>query len=91
MIFPLRAPLAAAFALGGAAILSAAQPRTGTVAQRYQQLCANCHGDKLQGAQAGSLLDDVWTAGADDAAIERSIRQGFPEKGMPAWGSAIPD
>ena len=86
-----RAPLAAALALVGAAVLSAGQPRPNNVAQRYQQLCANCHGDKLQGAQAGSLLDDVWTAGADDESIARSIRQGFPEKGMPAWGSAIPE
>jgi cytochrome c5 len=86
-----RVPLATALALAGAAVLCAGQPRPNNVAQRYQQLCANCHGDKLQGGQAGSLLDDVWTAGADDAAIERSIRQGFPEKGMPAWGSAIPD
>lgn len=87
----LRINLATALALAGAAVLSAGQPRPNNVAQRYQQLCANCHGDKLQGAQAGSLLDDVWTAGADDASIERSIRQGFPEKGMPAWGTAIPD
>jgi glucose/arabinose dehydrogenase len=65
--------------------------RTGTVAQRYKELCSNCHGDKLQGAQAGSLLDDVWLNGGDDASIEKSIRGGFPDKGMPAWGNAIPD
>ena len=65
--------------------------RTGTVAKRYAELCANCHGDKLQGAQAPSMLDDVWLAGGDDASIEKSIRTGFPEKGMPAWGNAIPD
>jgi glucose/arabinose dehydrogenase len=65
--------------------------RTGTVAKRYAELCANCHGDKLQGAQAPSMLDDVWLAGGDDASIEKSIRTGFPDKGMPAWGNAIPD
>lgn len=69
----------------------AAQPRTGAVAQRYQELCSNCHGDKMQGGQAGSLLDDVWTVGGDEASIERSLRTGFPEKGMPAWGAAIPE
>ncbi len=70
---------------------SAQAVRSGTVAERYKSLCSNCHGDKLQGAQAGSLLDDVWLVGGDDATIEKSIRTGFPEKGMPAWGNAIPD
>jgi glucose/arabinose dehydrogenase len=68
-----------------------AQPaRTGTVAQRFAELCASCHGDKLQGALAPSMLDDVWVVGGDDETIERSIRTGFPDKGMPAWGAAIP-
>ena len=71
--------------------VSAQTARTGTVAKRYAELCANCHGDKLQGAQAPSMLDDVWLAGGDDASIEKSIRNGFPEKGMPAWGNAIAD
>jgi glucose/arabinose dehydrogenase/cytochrome c5 len=79
----------AALAFTGTA--SAQAVRTGTVAERYKNLCSNCHGDKLQGAQAGSLLDDVWLMGGDDATIEKSIRTGFPEKGMPAWGNAIPD
>jgi glucose/arabinose dehydrogenase len=86
-------------ALLPAAVLSAslasaaqpARPRPNTVAQRYAELCASCHGDKLQGAQAPSMLDDVWVIGGDDASIERSIRTGFPDKGMPAWGAAIPE
>ncbi|MBI5690022.1 MAG: PQQ-dependent sugar dehydrogenase [Verrucomicrobia bacterium] len=68
-----------------------ARPRPNTVAQRYAELCASCHGDKLQGAQAPSMLDDIWVVGGDDASIERSIRTGFPDKGMPAWGAAIPE
>jgi glucose/arabinose dehydrogenase len=74
-----------------ATVATAQTVRTGTVAQRYAELCANCHGDKLQGAQAPSMLDDIWTVGGDDASIERSIRTGFPDKGMPAWGAAIPE
>ncbi len=65
--------------------------RQGTVAQRYQQLCSNCHGANLEGGQAQSLLDDIWVAGGDDESLARSIRQGFPVKGMPAWGEAIPE
>ena len=37
------------------------------------------------------MLDDVWVYGGDDASLARSIRNGFPEKGMPAWGAAIDD
>jgi glucose/arabinose dehydrogenase len=65
--------------------------RTGTVAERYAQLCASCHGAELQGGQAPSMLDDVWVAGGDDESIARSIRNGFPEKGMPTWSAALPE
>ncbi len=64
---------------------------TGTVAQTYTTLCANCHGANMQGAQAPSMLDDIWLHGSDDESLARSIRNGFPEKGMPAWGPAIPE
>jgi glucose/arabinose dehydrogenase len=37
------------------------------------------------------MLDDTWLVGGDDASLEKSIRTGFPDKGMPAWGNAIPD
>jgi glucose/arabinose dehydrogenase len=72
-------------------VASAQTVRTGTVAQRYGELCANCHGKNLEGAQAPSMLDDVWTNGGDDESLAKSIRNGFPEKGMPAWGAAIPE
>jgi glucose/arabinose dehydrogenase/cytochrome c5 len=70
---------------------SAQQVRTGTVAQRYAELCSNCHGKNLEGGQAPSMLDDVWVNGGDDESLARSIRNGFPDKGMPAWGAAIPE
>lgn len=76
-------------AAAAAATVHAQQVRTGLVAERYAQLCANCHGANLQGGQAPSMLDDVWTHGGDDESIARSIRAGFPEKGMPPWGAAI--
>ena len=66
--------------------------RAGTVAERYTLLCANCHGRNLEGSGTGpSLLKDTWLHGSDDESIARSIRTGFPEKGMPAWGTAIPE
>ena len=75
--------------LGATGALHAQQERTGAVANRYAQLCANCHGANLQGGQAPSMLDDVWTHGGDDESLFKSIRDGFPEKGMPPWGAAI--
>ncbi|MES1167491.1 MAG: c-type cytochrome, partial [Pseudomonadota bacterium] len=60
----------------------AQQVRTGAVALTYTTLCAACHGAQLQGAQAPSMLDEVWAHGGDDESLARSIRTGFPEKGM---------
>ncbi|MEO7599284.1 MAG: PQQ-dependent sugar dehydrogenase [Opitutus sp.] len=65
------------------------QVRTGTVAQSYAQLCASCHGDKLQGGSAPSMLDEVWAHGGDDPALARSIHDGYPEKGMPPWSATL--
>ena len=89
---PLLHPAAALLLAALTAATARAQTvRTGTVAQRYAELCASCHGKNLEGAQAPSMLKDTWLHGGDDASIERSIRSGFPEKGMPVWGAAIPE
>ena len=90
LLRPLLTLAAVAFALTSPR-LTAQAVRTGTVAERFQLLCANCHGKNLEGAQAPSMLDDVWTNGGDDESLAKSIRTGFPDKGMPAWGDAIPD
>lgn len=74
-----------------ASCLHAQQFRTGTVAKRYEELCANCHGKEMEGAQAPSMLDDIWVHGGDDESLARSIRNGFPDKGMPAWSAALPE
>ncbi len=93
MPLPLPRPTVAALSAALFALTPAfAQTvRTGTVAQRYLELCANCHGDKLQGNKAPSMLDDEWLVGGDDETLANSIRMGFPEREMPTWGSAIPE
>jgi glucose/arabinose dehydrogenase len=92
MPLPHRSALALlAAAVLAPASLSAQIIRTGSVAERYQMLCASCHGKNMEGAQAPSMLDEVWAHGGDDESIAKSIRNGFPEKGMPAWGAAIPE
>jgi len=71
--------------LGGATESATARD----VAQLYGNNCANCHGRNLEGGQSSSLLDDEWKHGGDDASIARSIRDGFPTNGMPAWKGVL--
>lgn len=61
-------------------------------AQVYYELCASCHGDKLQGTEkAKSMLDTVWMNGGTKPDIIHSIHGGIIDKGMPAWQGAITD
>jgi glucose/arabinose dehydrogenase len=61
----------------------------GQVAETWAEACAACHGAKLEGGQAPSLLDDEWAFGGDDASLAESIRSGRVEAGMPAYGEAL--
>jgi len=79
------------FAASLPVVVTAQAVRTGRVAAVYTENCASCHGDKMQGAQAPSMLDDIWINGGDDESLARSIRDGFPDRGMPAWGEKIAD
>ena len=57
--------------------------------QTFATQCSGCHGDALQGARAGSLLDDKWIYGGDDDSLARTIREGRPEADMPGFASAL--
>lgn len=57
----------------------------------FNQNCANCHGRELQGGSAPTLLTNVWKHGSDDASITRSITEGYPTNGMPAWKGTLSD
>lgn len=61
------------------------------IALFFNTSCANCHGADLQGGQAKSLLNGVWTHGSDDESIARVIREGDAIKGMPAWKGVLTD
>ena len=77
-------------ALGAAGLsLVAQQPRPDAIALKYTELCANCHGPTLQGAQFGSLVDDDWKFGSDDASLAKSIAEGNPQAGMPPMAGAL--
>jgi aldose sugar dehydrogenase len=58
------------------------------IGKLYGELCATCHGPKLEGAQFGSLVDDVWKFGSTDADLTRMIQQGNPG-GMPPFAAVL--
>jgi aldose sugar dehydrogenase len=76
---------------GYAAVAQPGTPRAAkrNIAEVYSQNCASCHGPKLQGGSAPSMLDDTWAYGGDDASLAKSIRDGIPDKGMPPWKAAL--
>jgi aldose sugar dehydrogenase len=65
------------------------KPPRRDVAEVYASLCASCHGPKLEGALGPSLVDEDWKSGGDDESIARSIREGQPTAGMPAFSGAL--
>lgn len=61
----------------------------GKIAKIYENYCATCHGEKLDGGLGGSLVDDTWIHGSSDEAIARSIREGNLANGMPGWANVM--
>jgi len=63
---------------------------TKTAAGIFQQLCASCHGDKLQGTTtAKGFRKGKFLHGSDKKSIIVNITNGIVEKGMPSWDGAI--
>ncbi len=58
-------------------------------ADTYAKHCAVCHGREVRGGQGPSLVAAVYPHGVDDASVSRMIRDGFPDGGMPAFGSVL--
>ena len=56
------------------------------IAAFYAEVCANCHGKNMEGAQAPGLLKpELFKHAADDTGIALSIREGYPTNNMIAW------
>ena len=74
----------------GASVVSA-QPPAGPrdVAKVYAEVCAACHGSRLDGGKAQTMLDDVWTFGGDDASMTATIRDGRIAAGMPPFKALL--
>ena len=59
------------------------------VGKVYAEVCAACHGAKLEGGKAQSLLDDSWVFGGDDVSMATTIREGRLAAGMPPFGALL--
>lgn len=60
--------------------------RPDDTASNYLTYCAGCHGDRLEKFAAKQWMDETGSA-----SIERSIREGIPAIGMPAFANTFND
>jgi cytochrome c oxidase cbb3-type subunit III len=51
----------------------------------YIQNCAACHGKDGEGTVGPNLTDDYWLHGGSVSDVFKSIKYGWPEKGMRSW------
>ena len=80
--------LAAAALLAPAAAMAQQDPFGGP----YAQLCSVCHGDTMQGAAQGPPLAGTKLRNGDSIAqLMKSIAEGSPKTGMPAWSATMND
>ena len=80
--FPTALATLVAALVSSSSVVSAQAVRTGRIATVYAENCASCHGDKMQGAQAPSMLDDIWINGGDD---ESPCEQGGCPRAHRRW------
>jgi cytochrome c oxidase cbb3-type subunit 3 len=57
--------------------------------QAFAANCAACHDSEGQGKIGPNLTDNAWLHGGSPVEIFRTIRDGVPAKGMPAWGPSL--
>lgn len=51
----------------------------------FVQMCAACHGKAGEGGVGPNLTDEYWIHGGSVKDIFKTIKYGWPEKGMKAW------
>lgn len=58
-------------------------------AQIYASSCVGCHGPELKGGIGPDLTDATWIHGGSIEAINKTITEGVPDKGMITWGPIL--
>lgn len=51
------------------------------------QLCVTCHGANAQGLVGPDLTANYWLHGCDLQSLITSVKSGYPQQGMPPYGS----
>ena len=57
----------------------------------YMVNCASCHGNFGEGGVGPNMADAFWIHGGEFSDIVRSVRYGYPTKGMISWLGTIPE
>lgn len=57
--------------------------------QVFVQTCAACHRADGGGLVGPNLTDEFWIHGGAPDKVWKSVSQGVPDKGMPAWASQL--
>lgn len=73
------------------AFAAAAEEGLSVGSQLYAEKCSSCHGIRLQGGNAQSLVDGIWQFGADRGSVFRNIKYGIPHLGMPSYEATLSD
>jgi len=55
----------------------------------YMNYCSACHGKKLEGGQAPSLLSGKWKHGETKKAVIQTIKKGVANTAMMAWENML--
>lgn len=56
---------------------------------QFVQTCSPCHREDGGGVIGPNLTDAYWLHGGRPVEIHRTVHDGVPDKGMPAWGQVI--
>lgn len=51
----------------------------------FESICATCHGKEGQGVVGPNLTDNYWIHGGSINDIFKTIKYGYPDKGMKSW------
>ena len=51
----------------------------------FAKTCVPCHGTKGEGGVGPNLTDDYWLHGGNVADLFKTIKYGYPDKGMQSW------
>jgi len=55
----------------------------------FTSTCVACHAANGGGNVGPNLTDEFWLHGGSPEQIYQSVRDGYPAKGMPAWGPQL--